>query len=69
MKGNKAKKKKKKKIYQKKQKSQKNNTPIIKNNTKSSTGKKWKNLSQITCFSYNKKGHYLKDYTNLKPKN
>lgn len=49
----------------------KNSIPIIDSNIKIPTRveKKSKNIYQIICFSYNKKGHYLKNCIKIKAKN
>lgn len=63
----KIKKEKKKKFYQDRREQRKRGTLATRNNANTSAKKKWKNLSQITCYNYNKKNHYAKECT--KPKN
>lgn len=56
-----AKKDKKKKIHKNKQDRQEGSSLAIRSNTQPLFDKNWKNFTQITYFSCNKKGHYLKN--------
>lgn len=68
-KGEKARKEKIKKAYKDRQKCQKSSISATESNAKPFTRKKQKNLSQITYFNCNKKGHYSTEYTEPKAKN
>ena len=50
--------KKKKWLKERKEKKAKNTTPASGSNATNAGGKKKKDLSQITCYNYNKSGHY-----------
>lgn len=64
-----ARKKEKKKVNKYRQESQKGSIAAIESNAEPPARKKQKKFCQITYFSYNIIGHYLKDCTKPKVKN